>query len=133
MKKIISKNVERSGLLDISADELLTLRNTCEEKLKREAQDNKFDPECSIREIMDSVKNLGASSGVKEKLVDMEIKAEDALTSPMPGIKNLLLKLNNNYKLIAVSDTYLPADILEGLLMSAGLDHFFEQIYVLRI
>ncbi|MFI5322030.1 MAG: HAD hydrolase-like protein [Thermodesulfobacteriota bacterium] len=130
VKRIVSNNVERAGLLDISANELLTLRNNCEEKLRMEAQDNKFDPECSIREIMDSVtRDLGANGDVKEKLVDMEIKVEDALTSPMPGMKNLLSKLKIHYKLIAVSDTYLPTDILEGLLKSAGLDHFFERIY----
>lgn len=130
VKKIISKNVERAGLLDIPADELLTLRGTCEEKLRRAAQDNNYDPECSIREIMDSVaRELGTNGDVVEKLVEIEMKVEDALTSPMPGIKNVLSQLKNNYRLIAVSDTYLPLEVIERLLTSAGLSVYFERIY----
>ena len=47
----------------------------------------------------------------------------------MPGIDILLSKLKNDYRLIAVSDTYLPLDIIESLLESAGLRDYFERIY----
>jgi len=130
VKRVVSDNVERSGLLDISSNELLTLRNKCEKRLRSEAQKNNYDPECSIREIMSSVINeLGSNGEIAEKLVEIEMRVEEALTSPMPGIETLLSELKDHYKLIAVSDTYLPSEILERLLTSAGLYDYFDQIY----
>ena len=130
VKKIISDKVEKEGLLDIPATQLLNVRNMCEQQLRKQAQENGYDPECSIREIMELVaKQVGADISVTKKLVSAELKVEEALTFPMPDMKNLLSGLKNNYKLIAVSDTYLPLDLIEILLQSAGLRDFFEDIY----
>lgn len=130
VKRIVSKNVVKEGLLNITEAELLSIRDKCEKNLRHKALESNLDTECSIREIMNSVtEELGVDKNLIEKLVDIEIKVEEALTSSMPGIKALLSQLKDQYKLIAVSDTYLPVDLIEKLLKSAGLRDYFDVIY----
>ncbi len=130
VKQLVSSLVSKLGYLDIDPDKLLALRNSIEEDLRVETQQNGFDDECSLVEVVDRlVKHLGAESSLKNALLELELKTEKSLVSPMPFIREFLLKLRSRYRLVAVSDTYYPGEMVNHLLNHCGYNNVFDMIY----
>ncbi|MFN3739297.1 MAG: HAD hydrolase-like protein [Thermodesulfovibrionales bacterium] len=128
IKKVISSLI--SEILPISPNEYILMRTVAEQQLRNHARSTGFDPECSIEEIIEYIlKKNRLDSCLKDRLISVELQVEKSHIAPMPGIKSILTKLKNRYKLIAASDTYLSCWMINVLLQEVGLADLLDAIY----
>lgn len=128
VKKIISSLA--SEILPISPNEYLSLRDTAELQLRNNAKNMGFDTECSIEGIIEyMLKENGWERSLKDRLLSIELQVEKSHIAPLPGMKPILAKLKDGYKIIAASDTYLPMWMIKELLQQAGLADLIDTIY----
>lgn len=130
IKKIIASKIDQNQIFDLTSEEIYTLRIQCETSIKNKKIIRGFDSECSIAEIyIEMLKKSRKPFGCLDTLIDIELSVESAFSAPMPHMEALLKKLHMTHRIIAVSDTYLPADMICNLLSNAGLKKYIDKIY----
>ena len=130
MKELAAQHAVQRLSLQTSPRELRCRRAAAESALSRKAKEAGLDEEYALSAVYDTVcASLPELQGASQRLASLELEVEEALTSAMPGIAGLLARLSADYRIIAVSDTYLPGPFLERLLEKAKLAQFFGRVY----
>jgi len=130
LKKIAANFVVQKLSLEISPVELLTLRLRIEASICKVARDEGRDEEFSVAQVY---KQLCAAipelAGIAEQLVAMEMEVERVYSAATPHIAEYLEEFSRNYRLIAISDTYLSGGQLKALLDMHNLGGYFSNVY----
>lgn len=98
--------------------------------LRTEAQQRLDEP--SLEDIYDEMMSIaGLDESTRDDLLALEIETEEKLVIPRKQVCRILAGAKEmGKKVIAVSDMYLPAAVLERLLSSAGIAIPKEDIFV---
>lgn len=116
--------------LQISPEELHRRRIAIENKICRTARKVRQDEEYSLAGVYERIcESVPELNGAAEKLVSLELETEKAYSAAMPGILKVLAELSVNYRLVAISDTYLSSPLIETLLKKAGIWDYFSRVY----
>jgi len=121
--------VERQ-LVDTSASVLLAARNKIENRIRNVNGELGYDLEVSVPDVFSELsRELVGDTSLTNELLDVEYETESLLILPMPGMRDFIQSLAGRFRIVAISDTYLPAIIVKRLLDAAGYRDMFETIY----
>lgn len=130
LKELAARNAVKRLSLPIEAHDLLTRRLRVEAAICRSARERGEDEEFSISQVYECLcAGDSCLSGLSDRLMSLELEVEQAYCALMPHITNFLEELSSNYRLIAISDTYLPGSFLCALLKKCKIADFFGGIY----
>jgi predicted HAD superfamily hydrolase len=130
MKELAAHNAVNQLSLKLSAEDLHARRIAVETELcctaKMARQDEEYSVSAVYERVCESVPEL---KGAAEKIVALELETEKAFAAAMPGMEKVLARLSEHYRLIAISDTYLPGSFIETLLNEWKLGNFISRVY----
>ncbi|MFC1882014.1 HAD family hydrolase [Thermodesulfobacteriota bacterium] len=113
----------------------MRVRRNATSCLQNEALRADYDPECNIREIIIAwLQHYLPAETANENwkpVLRIELEAEKSVCMPLPGIKEIVLKIKQSGKrIIYVSDMYLGLQEISEILDAAGFDDIFDAGYV---
>lgn len=119
----------------MTTEVFLFVRNESEARLRAEAVQRGFDPECQISDILrETLRTLCGPDVAAEEtgnLVRYEIEVERRHLRVAPGAKELLADLKASGKrVVLATDTYLEKQHIENLFTDLRLSQFVDAIYV---
>lgn len=130
LKRIAAQHAVRCLGLSISGEELLAGRMNVEANLCCAARQAGGDAEFSVAEVYGRLcADVPQLRNMADRLTAAELEVEMAYAAAMPSIAGYLAELSRDYRLIAISDTYLPGACLEKLLEQCGLSKYFGKVY----
>jgi len=130
LKELSAINAVNRLSLEISADELHARRLAIETGLCCTAKNAGHDEEYSISAVYERIcESVPELRDAAEKLLSLELETEKAFAVAMPGMKTILARLSEKYRLIAISDTYLPGTFIETLLKDQNMGDVVSRVY----
>jgi FMN phosphatase YigB (HAD superfamily) len=119
--------------VQVTPEEILTERASCEKELLAKAIAGSNDPECRLDDVLAGMLRAINHDGLlkTEHLVDYEVGLEEKAAEPMPRAVAALAHLKSMGKrVICISDSYLSSSQMKRILETHGLMGYIDQVYV---
>jgi predicted HAD superfamily hydrolase len=134
VSELISKHLRDTYGINMTAAEVLVIRNETESGLRHFSAANGADYECSYKNIVKgmSMKILGRlDEGLVNQIIIFEIITENEAIFVKDGMMDLFKWIRSRGKrIIAISDMYLDRDILWEIMRLKSLTGVFNALYV---
>ncbi|KIE42501.1 hypothetical protein [Geobacter anodireducens] len=130
VKEWVCRTFLRRYPLQESVDGFVARRMQIERTIEAERRRRGLDPEVSLPDVIDRLAaHYAKGADFRKQFLQVELEVEKCLLVPVRELIPLLERLSLRFRLVAVSDTYLPESILRELLDAVGLSRYFTSVY----
>ncbi|MBV9097786.1 MAG: HAD hydrolase-like protein, partial [Frankiaceae bacterium] len=120
---LLGRTPEVASITRCGAEEFARVRVAAEKRSRRNRS------ETTLTRIYDELAvSLGLDEAAARRLQELEVDLEHRLSRVVPGAVDLLKAADG--RRIAVSDMYLPTDVVRSLLAQAGLEELLADVVV---
>jgi predicted HAD superfamily hydrolase len=124
----VGEEAQRHGLLRVAPQEFALKRAAAESRARETAPDR----ETRLTEVYGILaEELRLTAAETERLINLELEAEEAALQPVPGMKERLRAAREAAgSLLFLSDMYLPGTFVERVLAKHNLFQHGDRVYV---
>jgi FMN phosphatase YigB (HAD superfamily) len=120
---LLGRTAEVAAITGCGAEEFARVRIAAERRSRRGR------PETTLTRIYDEIAvSLGLDETSARRLQQLEVELEHRLSRAVPGAVDLLKAAEG--RRIAVSDMYLPTEVVRSLLAQSGLEELLDDVVV---